>query len=195
MQNYLKGEALEVIKSFSIASENYAPAWDSLKLFYENEHRQVHKRLSNLFAVKPMIKNSYFEIRRLLNETFTSLDALTALGRPIKSLLDILVYMLVNNVDKATRLDWEKNLGRTVLVPSLDRVKTFLQVQALIYESMQGSASILSSSSMSNKKAGDSSSQGYHQRNASVNKPKLVATETLPTNDSTPTIQIVRSST
>ncbi len=44
------------------------------------------------------------------------------MNRPTNYWSDVIVYMLVNNMDKDTRLDWEKNLGRTSVVPSLDRV-------------------------------------------------------------------------
>lgn len=140
LRNYLKREALVFINSFAISSKNYASAFDSLRLFYENERLQVHTHLSSLFTVELMTRNSYTEIRRLLKNLH--LPWRINCFRKNKSWPDILVHMLVNNMDKVTRLDWKKSLGRTTIVPSLDRVKTFLQGQALIYESLERLASV-----------------------------------------------------
>ncbi len=151
LKKYLKGEALEVISRLGVSDKNYEVAWDTLRLFYENKRRLVNNYLSDLFAVKSVTSSSYSKVRRLLNETFSSFDALTAMNRPTNYWSDVISYMLVNNMDKGTRLDWEKNLGRTSVVPSLDRVKSFLQGQALVYESVERAKKVSSVSSSSTK--------------------------------------------
>lgn len=114
-----------------------------------------------------------FLLRRSLNETFTSLDALTTLGRPTKSLSDILVHMLDNNMDKITRLEWKKNLGRTTVVLTVDRVKTFLQGQALLYESIERTTSSSISPTTVNRKINDSCIPGSRKKTL-FNKSKSV---------------------
>ena len=153
LKSYLKGEALEVISRLNVSEENYETAWESLSLFYENERRLVHNHLTALFSVKPMTTNSHSEVRRILNETLSSLDALTSMNRSTHYWSDIIVHMLVNNMDKSTRLDWEKSLGRTSVVPNLDRVKSFLQGQALIYESVERTNKSSTASHTESKKA------------------------------------------
>lgn len=153
LRSYLSSEALDVIRNIPITEQNYDTAWSTLKLFYENERRLVNNHLSELFTVKPMAAETYCEVKRLLNETFTPLNALRALGRPTDYWSDMIVFMLVRNMDCNTRRDWEKSLGKHLKTPTLERIKSFLEAQALMFESVErtGKPNVLSPPTTSKK--------------------------------------------
>lgn len=54
-------------------------------------------------------------------------------GELLRSPRDQMVSMLVRNIDEDTSLDWDKNLLWTSAIPNLDRLKVFLQGQALVH--------------------------------------------------------------
>lgn len=104
---YVKVKALAVIKSIPMTKDNYENTWETLKLFHENERKFIHNHLSDLFAVEPMVEDSYEEVKRIVYATFAPLDAPTSLGKPTKYWSNILVHMLVSKMGKECRLDWE----------------------------------------------------------------------------------------
>lgn len=155
----LKDEALAVIKNIPISGANYELSWDTLKLFYENERRLVNHHLHDLFSVQPMASETYSETKRILSESFAPFDALTALGRPTKHWSDMIVYLIVNNMHKNTRRDWEKSLGQSTKAPTLERVKSFLTSQSLVYESVEQNSKKSISSSQPKKTSSTTSMQ------------------------------------
>lgn len=58
-----------------------------------------------------MVEDSYKEIKRIVNETFSLFDALTSLGRPTKYWSNVIVHILVTKMGKGYHLDWEKSLS------------------------------------------------------------------------------------
>ena len=51
---------------------------------------------------------------------------------------DLLVFTSVNRLHSSTRKDWEKHLGDSLEPPTWAQLKTFLNAQLFILESLQG---------------------------------------------------------
>ena len=158
LHSHLTGDALDVIKNIAISEYNYELSWDTLKLHFENPRRLVQTHLSEIFAVKPMTNETSAEVKRILNQIFTPLDALTTLGRPTKQWSDIIVFTLGKFMSQDTRREWERNLGRSTNPPTLDRMKSFLQSQSLIFEAMEDSSNPVPNATSTPKKSSTSSS-------------------------------------
>ena len=103
LKSYLKCEALELIKNIPIAENQYVTAWETLTSFFDNERRLVYNYLSDPYEVKPMASDTYAEVKRLLSQVFTPLDALQAMNRSTKNWSDMIVFLLINKMDKSTR--------------------------------------------------------------------------------------------
>lgn len=101
LNTHLTGEALDVIKNIPISETNYEVAWETLTLHYKNLRRLVHNHLAEIFLVEPMASESSAEIKRILGQFFSPLEALTSLGRPTKQWADIMVFMLTKRMDQA----------------------------------------------------------------------------------------------
>lgn len=93
LRDYLKGEALDIVKSTKVTTENYDEVWEKLRLYYEHERCLVQAPLTELFNVQPMRNDSSSEVKRVLNEILAPIDALTLLGRKTKDWTDIVVFI------------------------------------------------------------------------------------------------------
>lgn len=137
LQSFLEGEARDVVSDWSITNANYAVVWNTLIQHYENERRMVHSHLADLFSVASMRSVSSTEVKRILSEVVTTVKFLRVLGRNTEGWSDILVFILTSKMDHKTRRDWERQLGKTTQSPSFERVKTFLEGQAPMLESVE----------------------------------------------------------
>ena len=93
LRTCLKGDAEDLVKSYPITTENFAIVWKKLVDKYENKKRLVHSHMSSLFSIKPMIKSSSSELKRILVSLNTPLSALKILGRPVDKWDDWLLFM------------------------------------------------------------------------------------------------------
>lgn len=126
---YVKGNALETFSSHGVSGENYNSSWELLKLFYENDRRWIESQLAALFAFSFMSAKSYAEVRRLLSETFKSINALTSLGRSTKFWSDFIVFMLTKSMDRDTRIDWQEIWVDQLYTPASKESRPSLRIK------------------------------------------------------------------
>ena len=80
LRTYVKGKALEIVKSYPFAATNYIKAWDALRDYYENKRHIVQTHLSGLFSVKPIKNESATYLTMLMTGVFTPIYALKEIG-------------------------------------------------------------------------------------------------------------------
>ena len=97
LKGHVKGDALDLIQPFDITEHNFILAWNRLKEKFEVKKRLVNAHISAIYSLKPMIKNSAIEIKRILSGINTPLAALKALDRPVQHwdyILSFIFYYL-----------------------------------------------------------------------------------------------------
>ena len=62
LRSCLKGDAENLVKSYSLTDENFGVVWDRLKNRYENKKRLVNAHISAIYSLKPIHKANSFEL-------------------------------------------------------------------------------------------------------------------------------------
>ena len=133
----LTDEASDKVKSYPSIDENYTKAWEFLTEYYENSRRLFDLYLTDFASVKHMKTESSTELKRLIKETRTPLNALKSLNEPVKQWSSMLVFFTVSRFDANTRNDWERHLGDSVATPTWEQLKTFMNAELLTLEAVE----------------------------------------------------------
>ena len=74
LQNYviylrssLKGDAENLVKSYSITEENFVLVWEKLKEKYEVKKRLAHAHISAIFSLKLLYKPKATDLKKILD--------------------------------------------------------------------------------------------------------------------------------
>ena len=119
LRSCLKGDAENLVKSYSITDENFLVVWEKLKNRYEVKKRLVNSHVSAIFAIKPINMPSATELKRILDGVNTPISALKVLQRPVDNWDDLLVFHVVSLSDSETKKQWEiYNNNFTLAIPS-----------------------------------------------------------------------------
>ena len=97
----------------------------------------VDSYLTDFAFVKNIKTESSAELKRLIKETTISLNALESLNEPVDQWSSILVFFTVSCFDANTRKDWERHLGYSVLMPTWEQLKTFMNTHLLTLEGVK----------------------------------------------------------
>lgn len=123
-------EAKKAISHLPINDANYSVAWGILTSRYENTHRKVHllihTHLQAIFSLPQVTSESSEDLEQLRDKISSSIQALKNLGRPVDQWDDILVYIVSQKLDKASREAWELKLSGTQNAPTYTMLSTFL---------------------------------------------------------------------
>lgn len=126
LHSCLKGEAFDSIHILGLTDSNFKVAWDILIARYENKRRLVHDHIQTLISLPQINSESAAALSALKDKTTVAIQALTHLGRAVDKWDDILVFLIVQRFDKATRKAWELLLGDSDEYPTFERLEQFL---------------------------------------------------------------------
>lgn len=132
----LTGEASSVIRNVAVTDANFTSVWDDLKARYENSRAIISALLSSLFNIPAISQEPLSGLKFLRNTSAEVLKALTNLKRPVEHWDDLLVFFLVQKLDKSSRKEWETALGEDVTYPSFARLKGFLETRIKTLEAL-----------------------------------------------------------
>lgn len=133
----LVGAATGVLDENIISAGDYQQAWTVLTERYENQRVIVESHIRGLLHVKKMSSESHQELRNLLNECTRHVEGLRFLKHDIIGISEqIIVYVLTNALDKATRKAWEATQRRGEL-PRYEPTITFLKNRCQILENCE----------------------------------------------------------
>lgn len=122
----VRGEAANLIKSFTITDLNYIEAWALLSSRYNNQSEIIYS-LCKKILYQPHLKcESVSGLQLLLNTTMESVRSLKVMGQPTSKWDTLLVVSVVEKLDPDTRSEWAKT--RTTTTPaSYQDVNDFLE--------------------------------------------------------------------
>ncbi|GBN10954.1 hypothetical protein AVEN_25287-1 [Araneus ventricosus] len=131
---YLKAsfrdEALRVIQSISISDANFDIAWKLLEDRYSNKRELLNAIIKKLLS-QPNISESSSAILNLIHITNECIRSLEVLHYKVENLSEtMVVFIIVEKLDKSTRYWWEKELNNSEDVSTLKQLLSFLQSQA-----------------------------------------------------------------
>lgn len=128
LMNSVKGKAAQVVGTRQPTEENYKLTWDRLKEVYDDAYMIIQAHLEELFSIPALVHASYDGLRKLIDTTLETTRQLQALELPVEHWDQILVYMMVKRLDKATARDWEMQRGTEL--PKLTELCNFLEKTA-----------------------------------------------------------------
>ena len=159
----LEGDAATIAASYQPTDANFEIVWNKLKERYEVKKRLVHAHIANVYSLKPILKPSASELKKILSGVNTPLSALKGLGRAVDSWNDLIVFHILNLLDNDSRKQWEiyyntycnslpppetdETDNATVIVkassepPSLAKLLEFIENQISILESIEEASS------------------------------------------------------
>ncbi|XP_066261326.1 uncharacterized protein [Euwallacea similis] len=114
LNNALEGEAARAIQSLGISETNYDHAWKKLRDRYENSEELILHHTRALFGLAPMTKNSYTDLRRLIDDAHNHLIALRSMGQAIGTWDSLLIHLIYKKVDDEARSSWNKRTLTTL---------------------------------------------------------------------------------
>ncbi|XP_024879014.1 uncharacterized protein LOC112459228 [Temnothorax curvispinosus] len=134
LKTSVKGDAEQLIKSLPSTEENFERAWSILNDHFENKRLLVRAYLAAFTSLPKMKGESVADLRRIFHGVVSTVGALEGIRRPITDGTDLFVHMVVELLDSKTRREWESSLGKTVVPPSYEELRDFLQEQLMTQE-------------------------------------------------------------
>ncbi|XP_055634049.1 uncharacterized protein LOC129774354 [Toxorhynchites rutilus septentrionalis] len=107
LRSALKGEALKIIESLTITSDNYPVAWEALLNRYANKYILKKKHLQALITPPKLAVKSVLMIRDVVDEFQRHVKILNQLGEPTDQWSSLLVQLLSSRIDELTLKEWE----------------------------------------------------------------------------------------
>ncbi|KAJ8972213.1 hypothetical protein NQ317_018687 [Molorchus minor] len=128
--------ASQVIKSLEFTGENYAIAWNTLCERYNNTRLLISNHVKALFNIEPVVKESAYKLRKLIDEISKHLRALEQLKQPIDKWDTLVIYLISTKLDTSTARRWEEYKSDKN-IPNLQDFKTFLKARADLLETLE----------------------------------------------------------
>lgn len=128
LKGSLEGEAKEVIHSVDLTAANYKVIWDMLCDRYDNPNILVNDHLKLLVNLPNMSKDSYGDLRNILDGINRHLYSLKKLGVNTDSWDPIIIFLVFNKLDFFTQRIWEEKKPRN-RIANLDEFKDFLKTR------------------------------------------------------------------
>ncbi|XP_055619069.1 uncharacterized protein LOC129764228 [Toxorhynchites rutilus septentrionalis] len=145
LKGCLRGDALRVIDSIAVSSENYSLAWKILNSRYDNKRMLIKCHLKALFDTPAIRRESPESLLSLVDSFERNVSILKRLGEPADRWSSILVYHLSLRLDNHTLREWEhfssRDRGNSDNAPNdgmpsyVDMIK-FLQDHARVLQSL-----------------------------------------------------------
>ncbi|XP_055612527.1 uncharacterized protein LOC129759139 [Uranotaenia lowii] len=131
LRTSLTDDALTEIGSIELTSANYSIAWQTLQNSFENRKLLVKSYLDILFSVKPMEKESYEQLNRVVKDFETTLMMLQKLEVQTDGMSTILQHMVCQRLDCATLQYWESH-HNSKEVPTYRQLIEFLKARSMV---------------------------------------------------------------
>ncbi|XP_070162518.1 uncharacterized protein [Polyergus mexicanus] len=123
----LKGRALETIGNIAITATNFPIAWHALTARFENKRRLLTSHLSTLLGLSAVSKESASDLQFLCDKANIAIASLQNLDRTPSNLWnDILVHLLSQKLDAATRKAWTLHTHHVDTPPTYEDLNKFL---------------------------------------------------------------------
>lgn len=135
------GEPKRMISHFSLTSDNYESAWNTLLNRYDNERALVNTELKILINQPSIPYESAKQLKNLVDVTHECLNSLKNLGIDITSWDPILIYILTQKIDPETQKHWENSLQQPKELPSFKKFINFLETRFQCLENLSTSPS------------------------------------------------------
>lgn len=136
LKSSLEKDALQVIKSIEVSSNNYKIAWQMLQERYENKKLIIHNHLKAIFDYPPVIKESHSHLRGLFDNLTKHIRSLNSLGLNTGSWDCIIIYIMCSKLDSVTRREWE-NFKCSEELPTLQDLNVFLKEKCNMLEKLE----------------------------------------------------------
>lgn len=141
----LIGGAAGILDPKTISDNNYSHAWRILEERFENERVIVDNHIRGLLNLKKMSKESYKDLRELLDECIRHVENLKFHGQMLTGVSEqIVVNPITSALDKETRKQWESTLDHGEL-PNYEDTIQFLKVQCNILERCEAASGLTKS--------------------------------------------------
>lgn len=126
MRSALTGEAAKVINSLEITNDNYAVAWNLLKQRFENKRLIVQYLIQMLLDIPAITRESYADLRQLVDNISQYTQSLTKLGQPVESWSTMIIHIILPKIDKGSRREWESKRSAIEAFPTLTEFIDYL---------------------------------------------------------------------
>jgi len=115
LRSCLKGDASNAIHDINLIQANFTLAWNRLISRYENKRKLITYRLQSLFNLPTVTSETSKDLRNLCDQINRLIHSLKNLGRPVSHWDNILVVLVVQKLDKATKRAWESSNSGSLL--------------------------------------------------------------------------------
>jgi len=124
--SFVTNEAHHLIQNLPVTQQNFHAAWNLLCDRYNNERLIVAAHVKSLWSLPVINKESATDLRALINQFQSNLNAIKALDLSIP-LHEVLLYqILIEHVDEVTRKQWKmKALSQGIT--ELEAIVKFLE--------------------------------------------------------------------
>lgn len=106
--SHLSDKALRVIKGITPVASNYDRAWNCLNNRYNNNQMLINHHLKRFFGLVSTTNDDPTSLTRLVDGTNELINSLPGLNEPMKTWDSILIFCLMNKIDKHTQDDWNR---------------------------------------------------------------------------------------
>lgn len=127
LKGKLKGEAEKLVQHLTISSENYDTCWEILNRRYNNIQLLFTKQMQTFMNQPPMQKYNAFEIKRLHDISFETVQAIHNLGVDTSTWDPILVHIMTEKMDPETYTAYMDARENKRDLPSFDELITILE--------------------------------------------------------------------
>ena len=135
--HYLKSSvsntAADVIRSFSITSDNYQAAYDELVKQYENKALTIQTHIRALLNSPKVHNNSAAELKKLHYHVNSHVRSLIALNQPVQHWDAWLTTIICCHLDPTTAGEWQL-LQTSKELPAFKDIEAFLSKRIAAYE-------------------------------------------------------------
>ncbi|XP_055622858.1 uncharacterized protein LOC129766361 [Toxorhynchites rutilus septentrionalis] len=133
----LIGSAVGALDAKIMSEGNYDQAWAVLTEQYENQRVIVESYIRGLFSLPKMSTESCKDLRTLLDEATRHVESLRYLQQHLAGVSEhMVVYLVVNALDRPTRKAWESSLRKAEL-PKYEPTIAFLKSRCQILENCE----------------------------------------------------------
>lgn len=108
LRSSLTGEALDLIQTIPISSEQYSVAWNLLVSHYQNTRRLKRIYVQSLFEFPCMKRETALDLHTLIDKFQANVKILKQLGERTEYWDVLLIHILSTRLDTVTRRDWEE---------------------------------------------------------------------------------------
>lgn len=157
LKSRLRGEPLKIIEGVSVCGDTYLSTLDLLIERYDNQYLLTNSHLKALFELSAVSTNNISALRNLIIETKQHLRSIQSLKVPIENWDPIIIFMLTQKLDNATKLAWELHKPRKDQA-TLNEFYKFIEERCISLESVN------STQQKQNTVAYHQQSKPYHQQ-------------------------------